>query len=224
MVNSYGALLRRATGDNPEEMGTVRVSASEIMGTEVLPNIVKAFCQKHQGIKIELSISNRFDNLLKREADIAVRMNDPKQEALIAKKIGISSVGLFAHKSYINTYGKPRSLADLNDHRLIGPDTDTLFFQVLQSFGIVVSRDDLAVRVDNQIVQQELIRKGVGIGVMQQKIAIHYKSLVHLLPDDISIQMPIWLVMHEDLKASRRIRLLFEFLSEKLEDFLESSY
>lgn len=222
MVASYGALLRRVTGDKPEEMGTVRISASEIMGVEVLPAMLKKFHTRAPGIHVELSISNRLDNLLKRDADVAVRMSDPIQEALIAKKIGVSPVGLFAHKTYLNKAGYPSHIGDLKDHIIIGPDTDILFLQALKTFGLNLSRENLSFRVDNQIVQLELLRKGVGIGAMQKRLATREKGIVNVLEDEISVPMPVWLVMHENLRSSRRIRLLYEFLLAELSKFLDA--
>ena len=219
MESSFGALVRRAGGSNPEEMGTVRISMSEVVGADIIPPIIKKFHQLHRGVHIELSISNRFDNLLKREADIAVRMTPPSQEALISRKIGVSEVGLFAHKSYFDSASYPHSFEDLAHHTLVGPDSEVLFFQVLQSMGIKLKRDEIKIRVDNQIVQQQLIREGVGIGVMQIGVAAKDPELTRVLPKEFEIPMPVSIVMHEDLRSSRRIRLLFDFLAQELTTF-----
>lgn len=222
MLGSYGALLRRVSGDNPEEMGTVRVAMSEIMGIEVIPELLTKFSLKYPGIKMEMSISNKMDNLLKRDADIAIRMTKPKQDALIAKKVGEIQIGLFAHKDYIAKNGKPRDIIDLKKHKIIGPDTDQLFLMALKSYGLDISRDDVHFRVDNQIAQTELMRKGAGICAMQLPLAKREKDFEALLPKKIKIPMPIWVVMHEDLKSSRRVRLMFDFLKESLADYIES--
>lgn len=222
MLGSYGALLRRVSGDNPEEMGTVRVTMSEIMGAEVLPDLFYEFSETYPGIKVEMSISNKNDNLLKRDADIAIRMTAPKQDALIAKKIGDVQIGLFAHKKYLNKYGTPKSLDDLKNHRIIGPDTDQLFLMALKSYGLDISRDDVHYRLDNQIAQTKLMRKGVGICAMQLPLAKREKEFEPILPRKLKIPMPIWVVMHEDLKSSRRVRLMYDFLKDKLEDYVAS--
>ena len=163
MESAYGAWMRRVSGDQPEEIGTVRISASEIIGGEVIPALLQKFLRRYPEIQVELSISNQIDNLLKRDSDIAIRMSSPRQEALIAKKVGISPVGLYAHKSYLNWAGIPKTLEGLKGYTIIGPDTDMLFIQTLKTLGIGLSREDFDIRVDNQLVQLELLRKGTGI-------------------------------------------------------------
>jgi len=221
MAGSYSALLRRVSGNSPAELGTIRIAVSEIMGVEVLPDILKKFNDKNPGLKIELSISNKIDNLLKRDADIAIRMTDPKQEALIAKKIGVSYVCLYAHKNYFKKHSIPKSLEDLKAHTIIGPDTDQLFLTALKSYGLNISRDEIHFRTDNQLAQLNLLRKGLGICAMQVQLAKKEASLIPILPETISIPMPIWLVMHEDLRSSRRVRLLFDFLIKELEHYIQ---
>lgn len=222
MLGSYSALLRRVSGDNPDEIGTVRVAMSEIMGIEVFPHFLKDFCHNYPKIKVELSISNKLDNLLKRDADIAIRMTRPSQDALIAKKIGDVQVNLYAHKNYFKKYGFPTNLKDLKNHRIIGPDTDQLFLKGLKTFGLDISRDDLFFRLDNQVAQLELMRKGMGICVMQEPLAKKEKNLEIILPHEIQISMPVWLVMHEDLRSSRRVRVMYDFLKIKLNEYIST--
>src|SRR5262249_60216056 len=95
------ALMRAASGHGRAVRGTVRVTASEIMGAEVLPSILTALRERYPELEIELVLSNPVDNPLRRDADIAVRTADPAQEALTAKRIGTVTVGLYAHRRYL---------------------------------------------------------------------------------------------------------------------------
>lgn len=219
MLGSFGALLRRASGNLPQEVGSIRLTTSEVIGVELMPQLLFKFQKLYPQIKIELSISDKLDNLLKREADLAIRMAAPKQEALITKKIGLSPVGLYAHKKYVKKYGLPETLQDLDKHKIIGADSSQSFLSAMSSIG--VNRDQLSYRSDNQIALLNLIRNAVGIGAMQRQIAIKEKTLVPVLEKEVSFPLPIFLVMHEDLKTSRRIRLLFQFLSDELQSFIE---
>ncbi len=115
--------------------GTVRVTASEIMGCEVLPAILASFRHKHPGIVLELALTNRNEDLLRRDADIAVRMVRPTQNALVARRIGKSLINLYAHQSYVKTFGTPQSIAELDKHCLIGFDRDDLAFRSVGSTG-----------------------------------------------------------------------------------------
>lgn len=223
MAGAFGSLLRRLSGITEQEHGTVRISLSEIMGTEVVPLMLKKFHQLHPNIKVELSISNKMDNLLKRDADLAIRMTDPDQEALIAKKIGISTVGLFAHRSYTKKYGIPKSIGELNSHKIIGPDTDLLFIKALKGLGLDISREEIFFRTDNQIAQLKLLRNGLGICAMQAVLAKKEPNLIPILNKAISFPMPLWLVMHENLKSDRKVRALFTYLSKELKSYIVGS-
>src|SRR5205823_6831722 len=97
MASAAGALVRAASGEADEERGAVRITASEMIGTEVLPATLAAFREQHPRIAVELVVSNRAQDLLRRDADIAVRMVKPTQGALLAKKLGIVRLGLHAH-------------------------------------------------------------------------------------------------------------------------------
>ena len=151
MAGAHAALLRTASGEEKEEAGTIRLAASEVMGVEVLPDILRRFHLDHPKISIELVVSNKIENLLKREADIAVRMVRPTQTALIAKKIGVSPIGLFAHRVYLDKHGKPNGLADLKGHTAIGPGEDVDILRYLAEYGVPNSGEDFAFKTDNQI-------------------------------------------------------------------------
>ena len=122
MASAAEALQRAASGEESEDRGTVRVTASEMIGTEVLPQCLATFRQAHPRIIIELVVSNRSDDLLRRDADIAVRMVRPTQGALLARKIGTLRLGMFAHPRYVKTHGIPKTIAELSAHPLIGFD------------------------------------------------------------------------------------------------------
>lgn len=220
MAGALAALVRTASGEEKEETGSVRLAASEIMGVEILPGILMKFHQHHPKISIELVISNKIENILQRDADIAVRMVRPTQAALIAKKIGESPIGLFAHKDYLAKHGKPATPADLKEHTIIGPDRDVDILRHIAQQGLPNSREDFKFRSDNQIAQLALLKSGVGIGGAQISLARKDENLVHILKREISIPMEIWLVMHEDLKSTKRIRILFDFLAQELTAFV----
>src|SRR3984957_10712096 len=101
MAAAAETLLRVASGAAEEESGTVRLTASDLSGGAVLPPILARFQERHPGIVIELVLSNRTEDLLRRDADVAVRMVRPVQSALIARRIGMVPIHLYAHRSYV---------------------------------------------------------------------------------------------------------------------------
>ncbi len=212
MEAAAAAMLRAASGDAQAEGGTVRLTASEIAGCEILPSILGAFRRQHPGITLELALSNRNEDLLRRDADIAVRMARPTQQALLAQRIGLVPIGLYAHKTYIATFGAPASLKELATHCLIGFDQDDRSFRSIGAAAGSFTREIFGFRCDSDPAQLAALRAGVGIGGCQTGIAARIPELVRLLPSEIAFTLEMWLVMHQDLKGTKRVRLLFDFL------------
>lgn len=165
MDNTARALERTAANfsrDRAELRGVVRVAASEVVGAEVLPPLVARLRQACPNIVIELMLSNRFQDLLHREADIAVRMVAPQQEQLIARRLGRIELGLHATAAYLTRQGLPATLDDLASHALIGFDSATpLVRRALQAYPRF-QREAFAMRTDSDLAQLSLIRAGAG--------------------------------------------------------------
>ena len=219
MASTAEALLRSANATAHGDAGTVRVTASEIIGTEILPAIFATLRQKHPRIQIELSATNAKEDLLRRDADIAVRMVQPTQQALVAKKVGAVELGLFASESYLVGRKVPKNFTDLlRDHVLIGRDHDTTFYAALEAAGIRASARDFAFRTDNDVAALAAVRAGIGIGICQAPLALQTKSLVRVL-SKVRFHLPIWIVTHENLRASKRVSIVFEHLAKSLEKY-----
>lgn len=220
MAAASAALLRAASGEAATDRGTVRITASEIVGCEVLPPILAGFRRSHPRVELELTLSNRNEDLLRREADIAVRMNRPTQNALVARRIGKTMIGLYAHKDYLAKFGTPKSIADLDNHYLIGFDRDDRSFRSVGSLANTIARAQLGFRCDSDPAQFAALRAGMGIGGCQLSLAVSRPELVAVLPKEVQFSLDIWLAMHEDLRATRRVRLLFEHLADGLKSYV----
>jgi DNA-binding transcriptional LysR family regulator len=220
MASASAALARAAAGEASADAGVVRVTASEIVGCEVLPAIFASFRARNPGVAVELAITNRNEDLSRRDADIAVRMIRPTQSALVARRIGETRIGLFAHQTYLARFGTPATPADLARHRLIGFDRDDRAFRSLGAFAGRISRDDFGFRCDSDLAQLAALRAGVGIGGCQENIARRSPELAPVLTGQIQFSLEIWLVMHEDVKSTPRVRLLFEHLADGLTNFV----
>lgn len=215
------ALRRAASGEASEERGTVRLTASEIMGAEVLPEMLARFRARHPGITIELALSNRNEDLLRREADLALRMARPRQQALVARRLGGVGIGLYAHRRYVASHGLPRSLDELAQHPLIGFDRDDTSWRSVGDLALGVTRERFSFRSDSDLAQLAALRAGFGIGGCQHAIARRSRELVPVLPRSVRFRLEMWLALHEDLRASRRVRLLFDHLAEELGRYAE---
>lgn len=203
--------------------GVVRVSASEVVGIEVLPPVLAQLRRTHPELVVELVATNRVQDLLQREADIAVRMTQPQQEMLIARRIGETEVGLHARADYLDANGTPRTLADLPQFALIGYDTVTPFVREATRKWPFWKREAFALRTDSDVAQFAMIRAGCGIGACQVGIARRDASLVRVLPRAFAIRLPVWITMHEDLRGNRRCKAVFDALASGLDAYLASA-
>jgi len=214
------ALTRAASGAADETKGTIRLTASEIMSGEVLPPILAEFQDQHRGIAIELVASNRIEDLLRRDADIAIRMARPTQEALVARRMGAVPIYLYAHRRYLARRPVPRRIEDLFGHTMIGIDRDESAVRGLEIAQYRITRETFSFRTDNDLVQVAAIRAGGGVGGMQAGIAQRDPDLVAVLPELIRFELEMWLVMHEDQRMDRRVRLLYDHLAAALERYV----
>lgn len=211
MASAAASALRAASGAKDELRGVVRITASEVNGVEVLPPILAAIRRRSPGIVFELSTTNRTENLLRRDADIAVRSSPPDQDALVARKVCVIPIGLYAHADYLAAAGRPRTLADLTGHTLIGYDEETPYIRATRPAGMPYQREFFSLRTDNDLAGLAAIRAGFGIGACQVPLG-RRAGLIRLLPKAVDIALPIWVVMHEDQRTSLRIRAVFDHL------------
>jgi len=223
LASTSAALLRTASGHGGSVRGTVRITASEVVGAERLPPILARLRQRHPQLVVELVLSNEVSDLLRRDADIAVRMVEPVQDALVAKRLPGIGVGLHARRDYLDRRGTPASMADLAGHDLIGYDRETPALRPFLRLYPALNRAALALRTDSDLAQLAAIRAGFGIGACQIAVAARHPDLVRVLASEFEIELGMWIVMHEDLKTSPRCRAVFDALVEGMDGKLDNS-
>jgi DNA-binding transcriptional LysR family regulator len=221
-VAATAAALRRVASSIGDGVrGTVRVTASDVIGVEVLPPVLSALRAAHPELVIELVLSNAVDDLLRREADIAVRMVQPTQDALVARRVGVIDIGLFAHQRYLDAQGVPQSVDGLHGHALIGYDHHSAVVRKWLAHFPAFARDQLALRCDSDLAQLGAIRAGLGIGWCQAGLAARDPQIVRVLPQECSLPLETWIAMHEDLRASPRCAVTFAALVAGLDEYIK---
>lgn len=214
--STAAALLRTADGRPGEVSGTVRISTSEVVGVEHMAAILTRMRRRYPALTIELTLSNEVDDLSQREADIAIRMVRPTQQALIARRVGVIPLGLHAHRDYLTRCGTPESFDELADYDLVGFDVETPAIRRIAAKYPQMSRSVFALRSDSDVAQLAAIRAGFGIGVCQIPVAARDPDLVAVLPDAFRVDLEVWVAMHEDLRTSARCRAVFDALVDGL--------
>jgi len=208
-MNNVAHNLSLQLAETESITGTVRITASQIVATYILPNILTDMHEVEPNIEVEVVASDRTDNLLRREADIAIRMYRPTQDDVITKKVGEFELGMFAANSYIEQNGTPSSMRELLDHNFIGYDRSPLIIDK-------ISRNFFSFRSDDQVVCWQMVLAGLGIGFNQREIGMAERQ-VTLIDAGAKIEsLPIWLTAHNELQSSSRVRFVYDFLASHL--------
>ena len=223
LASAAAALRRVASSQGDGVRGTVRLTASEVVGVEVLPPILERLRHRHPGLVIELSLSNALSDLLHSDADVAVRMVRPTQDALVAKRVGGIELGFHAHKRYLAEHGAPRRMADLRSHTVIGFDTETAFIRQWQARYPAFTRAALALRTDSDLANLAALRAGYGIGICHVALGKRDPSLVRVLRKEFAPVLDTWIAMHADLRDSARCAATFAALAAGLKAYIPAA-
>ena len=205
-----------ASGKSESLEGVVTISATEVMAVFVLPPVIAKLYQRRPEIKIEIISSNDASDLKRREADIAIRAFRPTQPELIAKKLRNLYYHLYATPTYLETIGSPRTYKSLSKGKFIGFDQSPRFIDLLNEEGMELSPDNFSAYSQSSLSNWALVKQGLGIGVMQEEIGDNEPLVKRALSKDKFKPGEIWLVAHRELRANRRIRFVFDFLSNEL--------
>jgi len=207
-------LARKVSVSDSGISGTIRITASQPVACVLLPPLLARMRTVLPDVQVELVVSNTVSNLLRREADIALRMVQPDQATLVAKRIGKVSLGAYAHRDYLRRRGTPVQPAELIGHDLVGHDKADDILQGFAGFGLPVQPHDFGFRTDDLMAYTEAVRAGLGIGFLAHYVARGDPALVPLLPMLKIPPIPLWLAVHREIRTSRRIREVFDFLGE----------
>jgi len=216
MALAASEVEERLRGVGAQSVGTVRVSASQVVANFLLPAFVAKFRSQNPGIHLEIVSSNEVSNLLRREADIAIRMARPTQSSLVARRLAQCPMGAFAAEKYLKRYGTPSRVADFAHHVLVGQDRDDHLLRGLQEAGVAMAREAFSVRTDDQVAYARLVEEGVGIGILAEFTARRLQGVKAVLPRFATASMPLWLVVHREIRGSPLIRTVYDSLAEDL--------
>ena len=205
-----------ATGRSEAVTGVVSVATSDAVAAYLMPKILLQIREAAPGIQVEVVASDGFSDLLRREADIAIRHVRPEQPELIGRLVRHSSACFYASESWVREHGLPRTAEEAVQHDFIGMDRAGHYLQHMRSKGLQLSSANFRSYADNSVTYWEMVRQGLGIGAIMEEIARETPGMVRVLEDVSPFQLPIWLVTHRELRTARRIRIVFDLLAEIL--------
>lgn len=207
-------LARNASGAEGGVSGTVRITASQPVACILLPPVLARMRLVLPEVQVELVSSNEVTNLLRREADIALRMVRPDQTSLVARRIGEVRIGTYAHRDYLRRRSPPKQPPDLLQHELVGNDRNEEILRGFAAMGYPVEREHFAFRSDDLMACLAAVRSGLGIGFLADYAAREDPDLIPLLPMLRVPGLPIWLTVHREIRTSARIRAVYDFLAD----------
>jgi DNA-binding transcriptional LysR family regulator len=216
MGSAAEALGLAASGRSQAAGGLVSISATDALAAHLLPPLVRQLREKEPGITIEVISSDAVSDLLRREADIAVRHVKPEQPDLIARLIREPAANFYASEDWVSVNGHPRRAEEAAHLPFVGSDRSGQFLAYLRQLGLPLSEANFSCYANHSNAHWALVRHGMGIGAMIDEIALDTPGIVRVLDDVPPLRFPIWLVTHRELRTSRPIRVVFEALAHGL--------
>lgn len=205
-----------ASGQSQSIEGTVRISATEAYAAFIMPPIVAALRRAAPGVTIELVASNAISDLQRREADIAIRNVRPTHPDLVARRVRDDAAHLYATPGYLARFPEPRTAAQLSEADFIGFEDDSALIEHLAPHGFMLDAGNFRVASANHLVNWQMVKQGLGIGVMMAAVGDAEPLVTRALPDMAEMTFPVWLVAHREVNTSRRVRTVFDLLADAL--------
>ncbi|MEO1160376.1 MAG: LysR family transcriptional regulator [Pseudomonadota bacterium] len=217
MGEAAGRVSLTASGQSQQVEGTVCITATEVTAAFILPPIVAKLRAAEPGITVEVVATNNVSDLRRREADIAIRAGRPTDPDLIARKLRGHSLHLYASELYLEQIGNPQTSEDLLRAEFFGFEHSEQFIDGLNQLGLKVTSHHFPVICSNHIVQWQMVRQGIGIGVMLSQVGDAEPGVRQAAPWLPAFEIEVWLAAHRELNTSRRVRLVFDYLASELE-------
>lgn len=216
MAIAFAQLETAAAGRDARLQGTVRITASVVVSNCLLPPIIADMRAAEPDIEIELVPSDTAENLIFREADIAIRMFRPTQLDIVTRKIADHPIALYAAHGILERFGQPKDINELSRLPFVGYDRSDIIIRHMREEGFDVGREFFGVRCDDQAAFWNLVCAGCGIGAMQTVIGDDEPRVVRIVFQPALPALPVWLAAHEAVHKTPRVKLVWDYLATRL--------
>lgn len=216
MGNAADRISLLATGQRSDLKGCVRITAVDVLAVDVLPAVAAEVRKLAPLLTIEVIATNDISNLMRREADIAIRNLRPDQPDLVARLVSDATAHYYAHTDYLARVGRPATLAQMSQMDWVTMGRVAEARAYMARMGLDVPAQHIKVSSDNGLVAWEMCKAGLGICPMDDAVAAKTPGVEAVLPDLLAVTYPLWLVTHREVHTSPRIRLVFDVLDRVL--------
>jgi DNA-binding transcriptional LysR family regulator len=203
------ALDRSITGQDTRLSGKLKVTSSETLAYRILNEVLASFRHEHDGIEIELLVDNRQLDLLRREADIAIRATRPHEGELFGRKIASTPWTFYGSSIYLSEHGSPTDLASLSGHAVIGWDSGAV---AAASVWLTknISPHAFSYRTSSLINQLMAVKAGLGVALLPCYLGDQESDIERILEPLDELTRELWLITHKDLRNTARVRAFFD--------------
>ncbi len=216
MGEAAGGFALTASGQSQAVEGKVTITATDLASAYLLPPVLSQLAETAPGITVDIVAANDVRNLMRREADIALRNAAPTEPDLIARRLKDTSAHIYGSPAYIARNGPLDTLAQVvaADWVSLGPPERMAVS--LASVGLDVAPERFRYSSLNGHVLTELVRQGLGLCVLPRDLAERVTDLVQVYPAHPAIPVPFWIITHRELRTNQRIRLVWDALVRAL--------
>ncbi len=218
MADAANRVSLAATAATRTIDGRVRITASDVFSAYLMPAFLGKMREIAPRLELDVVADDNIRDLQRREADIAVRHVRPQQPALIARLVKEESAHFYAASAYLDKRGRPRSRADLARHDFVHFGDPRQMIDYLAPYGVEIAPGNFRVGSQSGIVAWEMVKSGLGIMMMSDRLALATSGVEEVLNDDPRVVFPIWLTTHRELHTSQRIRLVFDHLVDHIRE------
>lgn len=218
MYKRVEAATARIRDSEEEVFGKLRVTTTHGFGALWLaPRLAKLY-EPYPDLNIELMLEERVLDLPMREADVAIRMKEPSQADLVRKRLMSIRMRLYASPDYLAQHGEPKTMADMSHHRLICQNPSSAQVSAgMQLVQELLTNDiEQTLTVNNYFGVLQAVISNLGIGVLPDYIIEDFPSVVRVLPDVESGEVPVFLAYPEELRQSKRVAAFRDFVQEEI--------
>jgi len=205
------AFQREMLAREPASVNRLTITCAE-WGVPLLTPILVEVAARHSELRLHLRIENRALDLVRREADLALRIGRPVEKALVGRRIGVVRYGLYAAASYLEAHPPPRTVDDLEGHVFCALDHSVSRAPNVRWQAKLARDARLILQTNSMLSLVESVRAGGGLAVLPRVLGDVQPELVRVLPVVASVERDLWLVLHRDLRRSRAIRTVVDEL------------
>jgi len=209
-------LQAEITSGTTAQRGVVRLSTPEGFANFFFADKIRSFWDSHPNITLELVTIQQIMSLSRKEADIAVSLDPPKDGPYLTEKLTDYSLNVYGVKSYLSKAAPIRNRQDLLDHPFIGYIEDMIFVPGLDYLGDVHPGIKARFQSSSIFAQLTATLNGLGLCVLPHFIARSYPDLRIVLPEEVELRRNYWLVCHRDLVQIPRVRMVTDYIFEAI--------